>query len=208
MRAERGRSRGRIRGDWVFPAPPYIRAAPAGTTRRPRKLHLGGAWNLPEYPRCILIAQTAKLGGHRPPNPSPLQATASAPAAMRSMRNAPTDVRPTMHKAPTDVHAMPPAEAGIGIVVVVPIAAIRPSPATKVMRASGPAVDLVGEVGIFDGVTQAVSATEGNGRSRFGEHAEDHGRRSCNGECKDLHGFSPDRTCRSPHRTLIHFLTN
>src|SRR6266700_3440294 len=121
----------------------------------------------------------------------------NAPADMRAGK-APADMRPSMHKAPTDVHAMPPAEAGIGIVVVVPVAAIRPSPATKMMLPSGPAVNLVGEVGVFDGVTQAVSATEGNGRSRFGEPAEGHDRSGCHGERKDLHGFPPDRTCRSP----------
>jgi hypothetical protein len=140
----------------------------------------------------------------RPTRPL-VQATASAPAArprsaptdMRS-RNAATDVRPSMHKAAADVHAMPPAEAGRGVEGVVPVAAIRPSPSAKVMRASRPAVHLVGEVGVFDGVTQAVSATECNGRSRFGERAEGHDRSGCHGECKDLHGFPPDRTCRSP----------
>jgi hypothetical protein len=59
-------------------------------------------------------------------------------------------------------------------------------------------VNLVGEIGVFDGVTQAVSATECNCRSRFGERAEGHDRSGCHGECKDLHGFPPDRTCRSP----------
>src|SRR5215510_14348545 len=127
----------------------------------------------------------------------------SAPTAVRPMRNAPTDVRPAMHKAPTDVHAMHTVdavavEARIRIVVVVPIAAVPPTPATKMMPPSRPAVHLVGKVGVFDGVTQAVCATEGDRFSRIGERAEGHDRGGRHGECERLHGCPPDRTCRSP----------
>ena len=112
---------------------------------------------------------------------------------MRPMRNAPTDVRPTMHKAPTDVHAMHAvdavvAEARVGIEVVVPIAAVPIAPAAKMMPPSRPAVHLVGEVGVFDGVTQAIGATECYRCSRIGERADSHDRRGCDGKCERLHG--------------------
>src|SRR5689334_13854480 len=86
-----------------------------------------------------------KLGGNAPPNPSPsVQATALAPTAVRAMRNAPTDVCPTMHKAAADVHAMQAvdsvvAKARVGIEVVMSIAAVPPTPAAKMMPPSRPA---------------------------------------------------------------------
>jgi hypothetical protein len=98
-----------------------------------------------------------------------------------------------MHKAPTDVHAMRSvysvvAEVRIGIEVAVPTAAVPPTPAAKMMQASGPAVHLVGEVGVFDGVTQAIGATECDRFSRIGERADSHDRGGCHGKCERLHG--------------------
>jgi hypothetical protein len=77
-------------------------------------------------------------------------------------------MRPT-YKAAADVHAMPEAVAGIGVEVVVPIAAIRPSVAIPVMSPTRPAMNLVDKVTIFDGVAQAVGATERDGGGRLYE---------------------------------------
>ena len=111
----------------------------------------------------------------------------NAPTDVRPSK-APTDMRPTMHKAAADVHAMPVMVTGIGVEVIVPIAAVPPTPAAKMVPPSGPAVDLVGEVGVFDGVAQAIRAAECNCRSRFGEEAGSHDRCCCDGECKCPHG--------------------
>jgi hypothetical protein len=98
------------------------------------------------------------------------------------------DMRPTIDEAATAVHAMPVVIAGIGVEVVVPIAAVPPSPATKMMRASRPAVNLVGEAGVLDGVTQAVRAAEGDRRGRICEEAGSRDGCCCDGECECSHG--------------------
>ena len=103
-----------------------------------------------------------------------------------------TDMRPTMHKAAADVHAMPTVYSVVTeeaeIVVVVPIAAVPIAPAAKMMPPSRPAVHLVSDIGVFDGVTQAVRATECDCFGRIGERAEGHDRSGCHGECERLHG--------------------
>src|SRR5262245_13808967 len=111
-------------------------------------------------------------------------------------------MRPT-HKTAADVHAMPDAVAGIGVVVVPVVASIRPSPAIPVMPPTRAAMDFVDEVGVFDGVTQAVGATERDGSGGLGEHAGDHDRCGCNDECESPHGvLLIERADRPSHRTL------
>src|SRR5262245_5605110 len=119
-------------------------------------------------------------------------------AADMRARKAPTDMRPTMHMVATDVHPMPVVVAGIRVEIVVPVAAVPPSPAAKMMRASWPAVDLVGEVGVLDGVTQAVRAAEGNRRSRVCEETGSRDGCCCDGECESFHGVLLIERCDRP----------
>src|SRR5262249_55350724 len=114
-----------------------------------------------------------------------------APADMRPTHKAPADMRPT-HEAAADMHAMPKAVAGIGVEVVVPVAAIRPSVAIPVVPPTGPTMDLVDEVGVFDGVTQAVGATKRDGGGRLGERAGSHDGCGCNSHCENPHGIPPE----------------
>jgi hypothetical protein len=129
---------------------------------------------------------------------------------MRPTHKAPADMRPT-YKAAADVHAMPEAVAGIGVKVVVPIAAIRPSVAIPVMSPTRPAMNLVDKVTIFDGVAQAVGATECDGGGRLYERAGSHDGCGCNSHCENPHGIPPEiRTCRPPlpsHARMILYQT-
>src|SRR5262245_4742002 len=121
------------------------------------------------------------------------------PAYMRPAHERPTDMHAT-HVAPADEAAMDvmPAMAAEEVAVAIEVAAIRPSPAIPVMSPTRPAMNLVDEVGVFDGVTQAVGAAERDGGGGLGEQAGGHDRCSRNDQCECPHGFPPDRTCRPP----------
>jgi hypothetical protein len=125
----------------------------------------------------------------------------------------PTRVNPA-HMNPT--HVMPSDEAAMDavvvqkpvpwaerVVVVVAIAAVPPSPATQVMAPTRPAMDFVDEVSVFDGVPQAVGATERDGSGGLGEQAGAHDRCGCNDECESPHGvLLIERADRPSHRTF------
>jgi hypothetical protein len=64
-------------------------------------------------------------------------------------------------------------------------------------------MDLVDEVGVFDGLTQAVGATKRDGSGRFGEQAGGDDRCGCNGECESPHGILLIERADCPsHRTF------
>jgi len=67
-------------------------------------------------------------------------------------------------------------------------------------------MDFVDEVGVFDGVTQAVGATERDGSGGLGEHAGGHDRCGGNDECESPHGvLLIERADRPSHRTFDRF---
>jgi hypothetical protein len=116
-----------------------------------------------------------------------------------------THVNPT-HVMPNDeaaVDAMPVVVAEEEVALAIAIAAIPPSPTIPVMPPTRSAMDFVDEVGVFDGVTQAVGATERDGSGGLGEHAGGHDRCGCNDECESPHGvLLIERADRPSHRTF------
>jgi len=91
------------------------------------------------------------------------------------------------------------------IEVVVSVAAVPPSPATKMMQPSWPAVHLVGDVGVFDGVTQAVRAIQRDWCRGLRERTGDNDGRGCNGHCKHSHGvLLIERADRPPIARSLH----
>jgi hypothetical protein len=74
-------------------------------------------------------------------------------------------VRPTHVTADDEaaMDAMPTKRRAIEVALAIEVAAIRPSPTIPVMPPTWPAMDLVDEIGVFDGMTQAVGATERDG---------------------------------------------
>src|SRR5262245_10538816 len=111
----------------------------------------------------------------------------------------PAHMRPThersahmhaIHMTPDDetaMDAMPTKRRAVEEAVAIVVAAIRPSPAIPVMSPTRPAMNLVDKVGVFDGVAQAVGATERDGGGGLGEHAGGHGRCGCNDQCECPH---------------------
>src|SRR5262245_55751542 len=130
---------------------------------------------------------------------------------MRPTDVSPANVSPT-HVMPSDEAAMDamvmqkPVPRAVRVVVIVPIAAIRPSPTIPVMPPTRAAMDFVDEVGVFDGVTQAVGATERDGSGGLGEHAGGHDRCGGNDECESPHDvLLIERADRPSHRTFDRF---
>src|SRR5262249_11227160 len=122
------------------------------------------------------------------------------PAYKRPAHVHPAHVDPT-HVTPDNevaMDAMPTKRRAVEEALAIEVAAIRPSPAIPVMPPTWPAMDFVDEVGVFDGVTQAVGATERNGSGGLAEQAGSRNGCSCKGQCECPHGVTPGRTCRPP----------
>src|SRR5262245_5582406 len=129
---------------------------------------------------------------------------------MRPADVSPADVGP--HVMPSDEAAMDamvmqkPVPRAVRVVVIVPIAAIPPSPTIPVMPPTRAAMDFVGEAGVFDGVTQGVGATERDGSGGLGEQTGAHDRCGGNDECESPHGvLLIERADRPSHRTFDRF---
>jgi hypothetical protein len=135
----------------------------------------------------------------RSPTAPPQSAIASAPAAQM----VPTNMMPN-DEAAMDAMVVPkPVPWAERVVVIVPITSIPPSPATQVMPPARATMDLVDEVGVFDGVTQAVGATERDGSGGLGEQVGAYDRCGCNDESESPHGvLLIERADRPSHRTF------